>query len=81
MRKLTKTQVRKEFKKSLNTAEGAGWLIHEKTCNLAHPVYETLIMRRVCNVYAVEKREETSHACKLEAGIGIIVEGFENGKY
>lgn len=35
--------------------------------------------RTVCHIYSVEKREGSRYCVELEAGLVVVIEGYENG--
>lgn len=60
--------------------EGQAWLTYYDGKN---PVLipDQYLEREIIRIYSRERRPETRYCCELKAGLGILIEGSENGIY
>ena len=59
---------------------GKGILFYDSTTHLYVTIKEDFLNREVTNIYSVEERPTSKYALGLEAGLMIVIAGYENGK-
>lgn len=68
----------------IGTQDGQGWILYDTSQKLYRSkdsFVVSLLEREVINMYPGDYREALPTCCELKAGLAIIIEGFENGKF
>lgn len=62
------------------TKEGRnGFIAYNRVIHLDSDLEDEIKDRTVCHIYSVKKREGSWYCVELEAGLVVVIEGYENG--